>query len=249
MKLKLIHLLVAVLVICAGIFLYQKLAPGHQLESSAAEKNRLEEKYGSKLYSQHNEEYIIRDFFQDQKEGFFVDVGASHYRTNSTTYYLERHLGWSGIAVDALAKFAVGYQKNRINTQFYCFFVSDHSDEEAVFFINKQNDRVSSGDRGFAERHGEYDEVRIATITLNDLLWHSQVDMIDFLSMDIELAEPAALAGFDIQKYRPRLVCIEAHAQVRDQIVGYFTKNNYRIIEKYRDLDSLNLYFTPQENR
>jgi hypothetical protein len=29
-------------------------------------------------------------------------VGAAHPVRNSTSYYLEKHLGWTGIAIDAL---------------------------------------------------------------------------------------------------------------------------------------------------
>ena len=55
-----------------------------------------------KLYSQFDEELIIRDFFQDRRGGFFLDVGAADPDVNNTTYYLEKNLGWSGIGVDAL---------------------------------------------------------------------------------------------------------------------------------------------------
>ena len=48
---------------------------------------------GQKLYSQHNEELVIRHFFEDRKDGFFVDVGAFVPIQTSTTYYLEKHLG------------------------------------------------------------------------------------------------------------------------------------------------------------
>jgi len=54
-----------------------------------------------KLYSQFNEELIIRDFFQDRKNGVFLDVGCSKPIENSTTYYLDKHLGWSGIGIGA----------------------------------------------------------------------------------------------------------------------------------------------------
>jgi hypothetical protein len=50
---------------------------------------------------------------------------------------------------------------------------------------------------------------------------------IDFLSIDIELAEPEALAGLDAQRYRPRLVCIEAYPQVRQHILNYFARHGY----------------------
>jgi len=58
-------------------------------------------KSGQKFYSWNNEELIIRDFFADRKGGFFLDIGCVHYRDSSNTYYLEKHLRWSGIAVDA----------------------------------------------------------------------------------------------------------------------------------------------------
>lgn len=34
---------------------------------------------GQKLYSQHDEELIIRHFFDDRRDGFFVDVGSFHW--------------------------------------------------------------------------------------------------------------------------------------------------------------------------
>ena len=75
-----------------------------------------------KLYSFGNEELIIRDFFNDRRDGVFLDVGAFHYKMVSSTYYLEEHLGWSGIAVDALAEFAIGYIQHRPRTRFFNFW-------------------------------------------------------------------------------------------------------------------------------
>ena len=40
---------------------------------------------GKKLYSQKNEELIIRHFFKDRRDGFFVDVGCFQWKTLSTT--------------------------------------------------------------------------------------------------------------------------------------------------------------------
>ena len=70
-----------------------------------------------KIYSYGNEELIIRDSFNDKRGGVFLDVGAYHYEMVSTTYYLEKELGWTGIGVDALAEFALGYLQNRPSTR------------------------------------------------------------------------------------------------------------------------------------
>src|SRR5688572_649659 len=67
------------------------------------------EKYGPAPFSSHEEDLFIRDFFQDRRGGVFLDVGSGHYRNRSNTYYLESALGWSGIAVDAQAKYTADY--------------------------------------------------------------------------------------------------------------------------------------------
>jgi len=206
----------------------------------------LEAAYGPSRYSQFAEEWIIRDFFQDRREGVFVDVGANHYRDSSTTYYLEKNLGWSGLAIEPLSEFEADYKRYRPRTEFAPFFVSDVSDATAKMYVLDAHTVVSSADRKFTERTGANPrEVTVPTITLNDLLPRHGISRVDFLSMDIELSEPKALAGFDIRRFRPELVCIEAHSEVRQQILDYFARNGYVIVGKYMPADEHNLYFMP----
>jgi FkbM family methyltransferase len=210
------------------------------------EPNGLVQKYGHQLFSKGNEELIIRDFFQDRKGGFFVDVGANHYQVESTTYYLEKFLDWRGLAIDAVCDFDAGYREFRKNTRFFCFYISDRSDASVDFYVTQKNyERRSSTDRDWAAKYGKAAKTKVQTVTLNDLLEREGASAIDFLSMDIELAEPAALAGFDIEKYRPALVCIELHKEVRQQIIDYFTRHGYGLLEKYREADAANGYFAP----
>ena len=206
----------------------------------------LQAAYGPERYSQFAEEWIIRDFFQDRRAGVFVDVGANHYRDSSTTYYLEKNLGWSGLAIEPLQQFEADYKTHRPATRFLPFFVSDVSDEQAKLYVLDEHTVVSSSDRAFTERTGANPkELLVPTITLNDLLQKQGMDSIDFLSMDIELSEPKALAGFDVGRFRPELVCIEAHSEVRQQILDYFARNGYVIVGRYLPADEHNLYFTP----
>jgi FkbM family methyltransferase len=206
----------------------------------------LQKAYGPSRYSQFAEEWIIRDFFQDRRGGVFVDVGANHYRDSSTTYYLEERLGWSGLAIEPLAEFAADYKTHRPATVFLPFFVSDVSDATAKMYVLDAHTVVSSTDKAFTERTGKNPrELEVPTITLNDLLSKQKIEKIDFLSMDIELSEPKALAGFDVERYRPELVCIEAHSEVRQQILDYFARHGYVIVGKYLPADEHNLYFMP----
>lgn len=206
-----------------------------------------------KLYSEHNEELIIRDFFQDRRSGLFVDVGCAHYMFASTTYYLEKHLGWSGIAIDALAEFKQGYTDNRPNTKFFNFIVTDHSGGKESFYklsdsvwqSSTSKEFVEGVDRAREDIRNTYQEIYVPTITLTDLLDKNGVSRIDFLSIDIEGGEAAALAGFDIDRFKPQLVGIEAHSN-KNKIMRYFNQHGYERIEKYLSYDNQNWYFKPK---
>jgi FkbM family methyltransferase len=213
-----------------------------------AEIAPLASKYGDSRFSENMEEWIIRDFFQDRRAGVFLDVGANHYRDMSNTFFLESVLGWSGVAVDALEEFAADYRTHRPRTKFVAMFASDVADSSVQFFVADKNKLVSSVSREFTVKEGAPGVARsVPTTTLNAVLEQAGVTAIDFMSMDIELAEPKALAGFDVEKYRPRLVCIEAHLEVRQQILDYFARHGYTVIGRYLRVDPRNLYFQPLE--
>jgi FkbM family methyltransferase len=203
-------------------------------------------KYGPTRYTEGPEEWIIRDFFNDRRDGYFVDVGAHDYRKWSKTYYLESQLGWSGLAVEPQQVFAADYAAYRPRTKFLPFFVSDTSNEQAKMYVLKHNRTVTSGHRSFVQQYGSNPEEQTATtITLNDLFQAENVQRIDFMNIDIELWEPKALAGLDLTRYRPELVCIEALPEVRQFILDYFARHGYVIIGKYLRADEQNLYLTP----
>ncbi len=210
------------------------------------ESQALKDKYGPDKNSYSEEEWCIRDFFGDRKDGFFVDVGANDYKVTSNTYYLDTVLNWKGIAVEPQRQFEADYVKYRPRTKFLSFFVSDVSNQQAKMYVLEKNTLIASGNRGFTEQVGEKArEIEVPTITLTDLLDSEGVKKIDFLSMDIELWEPKALAGFDVERFRPELVCIEAHPEVRQQILDYFARHHYTVVGKYLRGDVNNLYFTP----
>jgi hypothetical protein len=49
------------------------------LSRGAAELQTLKDKFGASRNSRYGEEWIIRDFFNDERNGVFVDVGANHF--------------------------------------------------------------------------------------------------------------------------------------------------------------------------
>jgi FkbM family methyltransferase len=203
---------------------------------------------GTKLYSQQREELVIRSFFHDRRGGVFLDVGASDYQADSNTYYLEHHLGWTGVAVDAMGKYAADYAAHRPGTRFFNYLVTDHSGATEPFYILGNMFRMSTASKGWADSfgHDDYQIVQVPTIRLDDLLEKAGVTHIDFLTMDIETGEPPALAGFDIDRYHPSLVCIEVTEKVRERVLAYFAAHGYVSIPRYSLVDQVNWYFEPR---
>jgi FkbM family methyltransferase len=202
-------------------------------------------RYGPDHYSQGVEEWLIRDYFKDRTGGVFLDVGANHYRDHSTTYYLEHHLGWSGIAVEAQVEFAEDYARFRPRTRFVAMFAGD-ADGGTVEFYIPQQPRGLNASAHRENAPGPVETRAIATTTLTTVLDRAGIARLDFLSMDIEDSEPAALRGFDIGRFRPALVCIEDHLTVREDLLRYFTEHDYRIVAAYLRADPINLYFEPR---
>lgn len=199
------------------------------------------------LYSQSKEEIVIRNFFKDRRHGFFLDVGCASPLTNSNTYYLEHHLGWTGIGVDALAEYAPAWKLKRPGSKFFAFLVSDHADTVDPFYRAELRG-ISSVEKRRNAPGGDavkWEEIRVPTITLNKLLDANRVTRIDFLSMDIEGHEPQALAGFDVERFKPELVCIEAKPENREKIMKYFSDHGYRRLRRYIPYDEVNYYFAP----
>ncbi len=213
-------------------------------------RNELRAALGPAVYSQYDEELIVRDFFGDARDGFFVDVGAGHYRDMNMTFFLEEQRGWHGIAVDANPSFAVDYAAHRPNTRFFAYFVADKAAAARPFFLDDTVWALGSGDKNYLGEAGadaglHVHEIAIPSITLDALLEREGATKVDFLSMDIEQGEPAALAGFDINRWKVELACIEMQTAVAPVIREYMHKHGYVAVKHNAELDAINTYFAP----
>jgi len=196
-----------------------------------------------KLYSYGNEELIVRDFFQDRREGVFVEIGCAWPIKNSNTYYLEHHLGWGGIGVDGLPDFAPSWKESRPRSVFLNFLVTERSDELEKFYkVGVWG--LSTAEKDVAKDLPVVGEIQVPGVTLDDLLARQGVTELDFLSIDVEGHQQEVLAGFDVQRWKPKLVCIEDDGPLS---VAWFKERGYEPIERYRFRDIVNWYFAPRD--
>lgn len=200
-----------------------------------AEKNR---------YSLFGEEVIIRDFFGDRRGGFFLDVGCAWPIRANNSYYLEKHLGWQGVGIDALGDYAAGWARERPASTFVQALVAERTDGEAVFFKSGEIG-LSSAERYRADgRHfgGELpvEEIKVPTTSLNDLLDRLGVAHVDLVALDIEGHELKALRGLDLERFQPALILAEGR---RPKVEEYLQGQGYEVVERYLPFDPVNTYY------
>lgn len=68
-------------------------------------------------YARGKEGLLVRHFFRDRRGGVFVDAGCHLPEERSGTCFLERHLGWSGVAIDG-QDFSQPWRESRRRSRF-----------------------------------------------------------------------------------------------------------------------------------
>ncbi len=201
-----------------------------------------------KLYSFFDEELIIRDFFQDRQGGFFVDVGCAFPIAANNTYYLEKHLGWTGIGIDALNDYTAEWKEKRPNTKFFSFLVTENSEGSGRFYkselmgFSSTNQKVANGSVFPNVRRAKTEEIQVPKVCLNDLFDREGIKKIDLLALDIEGHELSALAGLDFERFSPELIVAESYG-FEDELTEYLNKHGYQKIKRYEPFDEGNTYY------
>ena len=176
-----------------------------------------------------DESKFILKFFKGKENGFAIDIGAADGITHNNTFELfNKPYYWDGLSIEANPRF--NKQRKTLfkdtNVSVYCGAVSDIDGE-----INM---KVYAGDRCGHSQVGKGDTI-IKSMKINSLLEKYEVpNYIDFISMDIEGAEPSVLNNWDWGTYKVKLWCIENASKYID----LFEKNGYECLNpNQKDFD------------
>jgi FkbM family methyltransferase len=157
--------------------------------------------------------FITKNFFHSKYGGIFMDIGCNHPENLNNTYYLERRLGWSGIAFDPIARFVEQWTAQR-NATFMPVALGDQEGcREFVEIDNK--DGWANMLSAFADRtreeslHYGYRTYEVRVRRASDVLKELDIEKVDFISIDVEGAELGVLSGLDMQRYTPRVILSE----------------------------------------
>lgn len=190
-------------------------------------------------YSQIGQDLEVLKFYNNKKNGFFIEIGASDGIELSNTYLLENMFDWKGICVEPIPNRFNLLCKNRPNSLCYDYAVYNVSNKHVIFDIANNYDLLS----GISEYIDCYKhvvdsnkkQIVVNTISLNDLLEKSNApSFIDYLSLDTEGSELEILKSVDFQKYTFGLIDVEHNfsESKRKDIHSLLTSNGYHFLRE-----------------
>lgn len=204
--------------------------------------NKYFDGYALKSYSQEGEDMILRRLFDNQKTGFYVDVGAHHPKRFSNTYYFYKR-GWKGINIDAMPGSMKLFNRVRPNDINIEKAISDR--KEVLTYHMFKDPAVNTFNKKLSEesvlinKRSIITELEIEAVPLKNILdkYLPPNQAIDFISIDVEGLDIKVLNSNDWHKYRPRIVLVEdldltLSDLVSNDIYKFLSSINYKLIAK-----------------
>ena len=163
-----------------------------------------------------NLEDVILNRAFPQPTGYYIDIGANDPVFGSNTWALYQR-GWNGIAIDPSQRTCAEFKARRPRDVCLNIAVGE-AEGEITFFQFGEAAGHSTCDRARAEalqlELGQpATEIRVPVRTLGSVIAeYAKGRDIDIVSIDAEGAEAAILRGAQLDRYRPKLIVIEAMA-------------------------------------
>ena len=184
------------------------------------------------FYGQFNTDAHIAKYFDHV--GTCIDVGMAEAIGGNNTYYFEQK-GWKCLCIEPNPTYyymALGIRQHVENVA-----CGDHNEDNAEFTIftlpNMNQGAISSlkkDDRLVASHRHLINDITTISVnvrTLDTILEkHPWITHIDFISIDTENTELDVLKGFDINRWKPKLIVVENNFD--EPFVADYLKNfNY----------------------
>ena len=194
---------------------------------------------------------MLERVFASTRDGFYIDVGAGHHIRHSVTcHFYEK--GWHGINVEPEPEYfglLARYRRRDINLN----LALGSREEDRTFYLG---DALSTLDIDIADTHvstGSMQgrrELPVSVTTLGRLCdQYCGATDISFLKIDVEGWESQVICGANWERYRPRVVLVEAtfpnsRTPAWDKWEPMLAMNRYRFVY----FDGLNRFYVREED-
>lgn len=184
---------------------------------------------------------LVAAFFDD-RQGFFVEVGANEPRARSQTFHLEQ-MGWTGVLIEPQPQLAAELRAQR-NAKVFAVACSSPENEGRTLPLHVAGP-LSSLDRAHMAPGAQPEGViQVPVRTLDSVLEEAHAPGgFEFLSIDVEGHELDVLRGFDVAHWRPQLILLEDHVADLSRHRA-LRAAGYRIIRRYEN----NGWYVPRDS-
>jgi len=178
-----------------------------------------------KNYSQLDQDLWVLSKFNENYQGFFIDIGANDGINLSNSYLLEQK-GWNGVCVEP-NRYEFDKLQNSRKSNNYQACISDF------------NGKCYFTENGYFGRIAEKNIGDTDCFTLEYFLDNiGTPKTIDYLSIDVEGGEYDIIRDFPFEKYFVKYITIEHNAYGKD-----FTLKNqiHSVLSNYFNLEKENI--------
>lgn len=189
-------------------------------------------------YSQFEQDKIVHQIL-NQKEGVFLDIGASDGITFSNSYFFEK-MGWKGLCIEP-RKQAFDKLTQIRNCNYENILVTNVSETVTFQEINDYGSGLSGIVKYYHPKHNirilkdakNSDKIcyKAQTHNIQDILDKYDMKSIDYCSIDTEGSEFEIIKGIDFNKTSIKIFTIENNYN-DNEIKRYLQKKGYRFEKK-----------------
>lgn len=182
------------------------------------------------------------NFFEGKRNGRLVEIGAANGIKNSNSRFLIESYDWCGLLVEPHPTFfselnkLYGLNSNIQLKQLAVFSEKSTMPFYVYGFENAEEAQVSTLSSNFKDKvckiygDGYKEPIMVETDTLTAIL-ESQLEIVDFLSVDCEGVDMDVLRSNDWKLHRPTLVCVE-HSMPFSELHEYMTSQGYWLLTR-----------------
>ncbi len=213
--------------------------------------------FGEKIsgfYSQCGQDsYVYSEFFslfdENKIPKVFVDIGCNHPTKFSNSYFFEKNLGFSCIAVDPLTTYITRWAETRPNAKLHSVALGAANGNLTLMTpANEQGANDIHSPDMFSTLSEEYSKIRtcdwkevmIPVITAQELFVSNNIEEVGIVSIDVEGFELEVLKGFDFSKTKIFIAIIENNTNTKfgdDAIRQYMKKSNFTFYARIWGMD------------
>ena len=201
-------------------------------------------------YSQNFEDIVLNRVYSQEKNGFYIDVGAGDpiAYSNTALFY---NRGWRGINIEPSSKYFPKLEEKRPRDINLNIAISNQVGE--IEFLELEEPWLSTVNveegRKLATRRGLTSSIRtVKCKTLDQIVSEYSIEYVSFLKIDVEGHENEVIEGFSFL-VRPKILVIEALSPLTQHDL---VPSPWKTILMNRDyicchFDGLNEWYIPAE--